>query len=374
MKFSAYFFSADDNDRVSYRKRYQFILDTARRLDRAGFNAVLTPERHFQEFGGSFPNPCVLAAAIAAVTERIKIRCGSVVVPLHHPVRIAEEWAMVDQISGGRAEMTYATGWHRADFLFSPAAYDNRREITYESIRIIERLWRGESVEFPGPTGTATPVRSFPTTYRAGVPLPGWLVYSSNPQTWVKAGEMGLGVLTLFDNAEVLKTNIGLYRQSLRAAGFGPEHERITVALHSYIGYDEDRVRTEIDGAMRRYLGAFLNQRSADDRLRKERKTAAMSDRERAMILDLTLKDYYENRSLLGTPEKCRRIVQQLAQFGVTEIACMVDFGLDFEAINQAMPHLIALKKSFEDSSAVSADKPRDVAAAYFASLEPAQA
>lgn len=368
MKFSAYFFSADENDRFSYRKRYQFILNTARRLDRAGFNAVLTPERHFQEFGGSFPNPCVLAAAIAAVTERIKIRCGSVVVPLHHPVRIAEEWAMVDQISGGRAEMTYATGWHRADFVFSPTAYDHRREITYDHIQMVERLWRGESVEFPGPDGTATSIRSFPTPYRAKTSLPGWLVYSSNPQTWTKAGEMGLGVLTLFDNAEVLKTNIGLYRQSLRAAGFGAERARITVAMHSYIGSDDGQVRREIDGAMRRYLSAFLNQRSSDDRLRKDRKTAAMSDRERELILDLTLKDYYENRSLLGTPEKCGRIVQQLAEFGVTEIACMIDFGLDFETINQAMPRLIALKKTFD----VSEKKTQDVAAAYFASLEPA--
>ena len=66
---------------------YDVLLDSARFADEHGFVAVWTPERHFNAFGGPFPNPSVTGAAIAAVTERVGIRSGSCVLPLHHPVR-----------------------------------------------------------------------------------------------------------------------------------------------------------------------------------------------------------------------------------------------------------------------------------------------
>ena len=80
--------------------------------DEHGFHAIWLPERHFNQFGGLFPNPSVIGAALAMVTRNIQIRSGSIVAPLHHPVRIAEEWAVVDQLSGGRVGLSFASGWH----------------------------------------------------------------------------------------------------------------------------------------------------------------------------------------------------------------------------------------------------------------------
>src|ERR1044072_8239679 len=74
---------------------------------RHGFTAVWTPERHFQAFGGLYPNPSVLSAALAMITERVQIRAGSVALPLHHPVRVAEEWSVVDNLSNGRAAISF---------------------------------------------------------------------------------------------------------------------------------------------------------------------------------------------------------------------------------------------------------------------------
>ena len=69
---------------------------------RNGFKAVWTPERHFHAFGGLYPNPAVTSAAVAAITTRVRVRAGSVVLPLHNPIRVAEEWAVVDNLSQGR--------------------------------------------------------------------------------------------------------------------------------------------------------------------------------------------------------------------------------------------------------------------------------
>ncbi len=345
MKLSVYFFSVDEREKVPCADRYDFVLQTAKRLDRAGFHAILTPERHFQEFGGSFPNPSLLAMAIAAVTETIKIRSGSVVVPLHHPLRIAEEWAVVDQLSRGRAELTYATGWHRADFVFNPESYAKRRQITFENIRLIERLWKGELASFVGPDGAAVEVKTFPATFRAGTALPGWLVYSSSPQTWIKAGELGLGVLTLLDNTELLKSNIMVYKKALASAGHPPETARVTVALHTLIADDDAWVKATVEEAMKHYLRAFLAQKKSDEQLNKDRRVKAMTEAEKEVILNLTFRDLYDNRSLLGTPAKCDKIARQLEEIGVTELACMIDFGLDFDTVAAALPALISFKR-----------------------------
>ena len=84
---------------IGRRDRYRLLLEGARFADRHGFAAVWTPERHFHAFGGLYPNPAVTGAALAAITERIGIRAGSVVLPLHNPIRVAEEWSVVDNLS-----------------------------------------------------------------------------------------------------------------------------------------------------------------------------------------------------------------------------------------------------------------------------------
>src|SRR5438045_2547549 len=100
LSFSLYFFS-DDGSKDSADK-YRLVLESAKFADRNGFSAVWTPERHFKDFGGLYPNPSVLSAALAMITERVQIRAGSVALPLHHPVRVAEEGSVVDNLSNGR--------------------------------------------------------------------------------------------------------------------------------------------------------------------------------------------------------------------------------------------------------------------------------
>ena len=94
--FSLFYFAAGEE---AAHDGYRLLLDSARFADRHGFEAVWTPERHFHAFGGAYPNPSVTGAALAAITEHVGIRAGSVVLPLHSPIRVAEEWGVVDNIS-----------------------------------------------------------------------------------------------------------------------------------------------------------------------------------------------------------------------------------------------------------------------------------
>ncbi|EST38579.1 hypothetical protein N566_06560 [Streptomycetaceae bacterium MP113-05] len=339
--FSVYFFSS--NDRNGFSDRYRFILDVARYLDDKGFAAIWTPERHFQEFGGSFPNPSVLSAALATVTKNLHLRAGSVVLPHHHPVRVAEEWALVDQLSGGRTGICLATGWHKGDFVFHPDRYDSRREYTFGHIETLRALWRGEQAQFPGPDGQTLTVSTYPRPIQPELPL--WLVHTSNPQTWVQAGRSGLNVLTLLDSWERLEDNIKAYRSARAQAGLDPRSGIVTVGLHTFVGEDEAQVKEIVHEPVRNYLSAFVAQKRNDAAV--EGGSSSMSDAEHRALVDVAAEDFYQRRSLLGTPDKCGRVVERLAGIGVSEIACLVDFGVPFGTVLGMLPKLNELRQQF---------------------------
>src|SRR6266571_1241758 len=124
MDFSLFFF-ADSG--AAGGGGYELLLESARFADTHGFTAVWTPERHFHAFGGLYPNPAVTGAAVAAITEHVQIRAGSVVLPLHHPARVAEAWSIVDNLSHGRVGISFASGWQPNDFVLMPENFKDNK-------------------------------------------------------------------------------------------------------------------------------------------------------------------------------------------------------------------------------------------------------
>lgn len=118
MEFSLFYFSGDGS--TTHNDKYRLLIEGATFADRHGFTAIWTPERHFHDFGGLYPNPALMGVAIAMITQQIQIRAGSVVLPLQHPLRVAEEWAVVDNLSNGRTGIAVASGWHPNDFVLYP--------------------------------------------------------------------------------------------------------------------------------------------------------------------------------------------------------------------------------------------------------------
>lgn len=346
MDFSIYFFSA--NDEIDFGVRYDFVLEVARYIDQRGYVALWTPERHFQQFGGSFPNPSVMSAAIATVTKHISLRAGSVVVPHHHPARIVEEWSLVDQLSKGRVALCIATGWHRGDFVFYPENYARRREVAFGNIQVIRDLWAGREVVFPGVDGQPVPVRTFPRPHQPELPL--WIVHTSNPETWTMAGELGANVLTLVDNLERLQANIARYREARRNAGLVPQDGIVTLGLHTFIGDSDAEVRKLVAEPVKQYLKTFLVQKSADANLQGESK--ASSQKEQELIINMAFEDMYEKKSLLGTIPKCVKLVRRLEEMGVNEIACLIDFGVPFPLVLEMLSKLDALRAELRPEAA----------------------
>lgn len=335
--FSLFFFSADGTTLEG--DRYRLLTESARFADRHGFSAVWTPERHFQAFGGLYPNPSVLGAALAMITERVQIRAGSLVLPLHNPVRVAEDWAVIDNLSRGRAGISFATGWHRHDYVIAPGNFEDRRAVMFRDIALVRRLWAGEEVQLPGPGGTMTAVKTLPRPIQRELPF--WITVSS-PRTWQQAGEVGANVLTALAglSMEDLRRHIAAYRRARLENGYDPRTGVVSLMLHAHVGPDSDEIRARVREPMKGYLRSYLDQ----FRPMVSEGSAGPSSREVQELLDLAFDHYFENSSLLGTPRKCAGLIEKIAAAGVNDAACLIDFGLDFNRTMESLECLSDLR------------------------------
>jgi natural product biosynthesis luciferase-like monooxygenase protein len=342
--FSLFFFSADGT--ATNEDRYNFLQECARFADRNGFSAVWTPERHFQTFGGLYPNPSVLSAALAMITERVQIRAGSLVLPLHNPVRVAEDWALVDNLSHGRTAISFATGWHEHDYVIAPANFEDRRELMFRNIDVVRRLWAGEAIEMPGVGGKKTAIKTLPRPVQPQLPF--WVTVTSS-RTWQRAGEIGANVLTaLSGSLDDLGRQIATYRKARMENGRDPRTGIVSLMLHTYVGTDLEHVRNLVREPLKNYLQNYINQWKP---MVADGLTDSSSIEVRS-LLDLVFEKYFEEGSLLGTPEKCASMVEKVGVAGVNDIACLVDFGLDLATTLASLERLTVLRHSLEQPKA----------------------
>ncbi len=341
--FSLFFFSSYDfgND-----DKYELLLESSKYADENGFSAVWIPERHFHEFGGIFPNPSILAASLASVTNSISIRAGSIVLPLHDVIRVAEEWSVVDNLSHGRVGMSIASGWHSNDFVLKPGNYDERKTIMFRQLDELKILWEGNRITRKNGNGQNIELRIFPKPIQNKLPV--WITSGGNIETFIEAGKVGAKVLThmLGQDIEALRRNIDAYRISLIESGYSDEDYGVSLMLHTFIGNDLESVRKETIEPFKEYLRSNL---SLIKNLAESFniKIENISEGDMNILLDLAFERYWQTAALLGTVDSCKKTVERLIDIGVTEIACLIDFGIENATVLGALNELKKLTKVF---------------------------
>ena len=356
LDFSLFYFSSDESEGT--RDKYRLLLEGARYADQHGFSAVWTPERHFHAFGGLYPNPAVTGAAIAAVTEHVQIRAGSVVLPLHHPARIAEEWSVVDNISNGRVGISFASGWQPNDFVLRPENFADNKNIMLNGIETVRKLWRGEAQSFPGPLGKDVEIRILPRPVQAELPY--WVTSAGNPETFIAAGRIGARVLThlLGQTVDELRDKLAAYRRAWKEAGH-PGEGYVSLMLHAFVGPDDAQVRAKVRQPLIEYLRSSLNlvkqyawsfpafkRREGTDTTAGSVDLQSLDADELNALLEHSFERYYETSGLFGTPESCLSMVDAIKAIGVDDVACLIDFGVDSVSVLEHLPYLNELRKS----------------------------
>ena len=356
LDFGFFYWNVANNESEYDAEKYRLLLEGAKYADTHGFNAVWTPERHFEAFGGLFPNPSVTCAALATITKNVKLRAGSCVVPLHSPIRIAEEWAVVDNLSNGRVGMSIAAGWAPPDFAIRPESFKDAKKVMFESAEIVQRLWRGETVVFPGPTGEVK-VRTLPRPIQPELPM--WVTTAGNIDSFVQAGKQGANLLThlLGQTVEEVAEKVRAYRQAWTEAGHAGRGT-VTLMLHTLIGPDADTVEQVVRQPLKDYLKSamFLVKAAAWNfptfkKMSEEQgktldeffKTISPEDMDG--LLEFAFQRYFHTSGLFGTPETCMNMVTKVESADVDEIACLIDFGIKTDVVLEHLPYLTQLRE-----------------------------
>jgi len=203
----------------SHAQVYANTLDECKLAEELGFHAVWLAEHHFSVYGIA-PSLPVLAAAVARETRRVCIGTAVVIAPFAHPVRIAEEWAMVDIFSNGRLEFGLGRGYQPAEFRGLSISMEKTRERFDESLELIRRAWTQERCTFEGEFYQVRDLRVLPKPVQKPHP-PLWTAAVS-PDTYTLAGKRGLKILTspAFTPFDILRKNYDAYRQAWREAQY----------------------------------------------------------------------------------------------------------------------------------------------------------
>lgn len=360
--FSLYYFASDEGEK-GVTNKYELLLEGAKFADKHGFAAVWTPERHFHAFGGLYPNPSVISGALATMTENVQIRAGSVVLPLHHPARVAEEWAVVDNLSNGRVGISFAAGWQPNDFVFQPENFDQRKQIMFEQIEQVRSLWRGEKITYTGGNGPID-IQTLPRPVQDE--LPTWVTAAGNPDTFRQAGANGYFLLThlLGQSVDELGQKIAIYRQAWRDNGHHHKQHgkdgHVTILLHTLIGEDLATVKELVRKPMTDYLrsSVFLIRQAAwsfptfkqkaDESGQTPQEVfdnQELTEGEMDALLDHAFERYFAHSGLLGDLDKGLKMVGALKQIGIDEIACQIDFGVSTADTLAHLPYLNRLRQ-----------------------------
>jgi natural product biosynthesis luciferase-like monooxygenase protein len=339
--FSLFYFSSNESEYE--QNKYRLLLEGAKFADKNDFVAIWTPERHFHAFGGLFPNPAVTSAAVAAITEKISIRAGSVVSPLHPVLRIAEEWSIVDNLSNGRVGISFAPGWQPNDFVLQPDAFKKRKELMFEQIEQVRRLWRGESLPFVNGIGETVETKILPRPVQKELPV--WVTIAGNPESFVAAAKAGANVLThlLGQSVKEVAEKVALYRRTWREAGH-PGNGTVTMMVHTYVGDSDDEVKALVREPMKSYLKSAVNLvrdaawsfptfKTKATNAKGEFDADNLTPEEMDALLDYAFERYYQTSGLFGSVETATRFVDSVREIGVDELACLIDFGVPTDKV-----------------------------------------
>ena len=182
--------------------------------DEMGFDYVWFVEHHFLTTFSSSPCPEGIFGALSRLTKRIRLGFGVVILPYHHPVRVAERVAMVDQLSHGRVD--FGTG-RSAPYEQTGMGIDPRytRDMWEESLTMIPKIWESDTFEWQGQFWNVPPREVLPKPYQKPHP-PIW-VAALQPATYQIAAEKGIGVMALGVSApSVLEPHIKDYRETIK--------------------------------------------------------------------------------------------------------------------------------------------------------------
>lgn len=273
--------------------------------DALGFDSFWIAEHHFHEYG-AVPRPPVWMAAAAQRTKRIRLGAAVVVLPFDHPLRSAEDYAMVDVLSNGRLNLGVGSGYLPHEYEGFRVNAEEKRERFDEALEILQRAWSGERFSFHGKYHTVDDVQLNVLPVQKPRP-PLWIAVLRN-EAAAHVGARGFPVMMIpyatTERVDDLAETVRAFRTAFIGAGGKPEDATVPFGLHTYCAESFDEAREHAKEAMDRYVRTrlYTKQRAFETLVEKD------------------LIAY-------GSPDDIVRIARRYADAGLTHFLAIANFG-----------------------------------------------
>jgi len=263
----------------------------AQQAEKYGFDSFFVTEHH-QEPSGYLPSPLPLLAALAARTSTIRLGTGIAVLPLYHPVRMAEDCAVIDIISKGRLILGVGMGYQDVDFAAYGLRVSERVSLFEEGVEIIKRAWTEEKLYFVGKRYTLTNISVTPKPVQK--PRPPIWVAAVGDEAMKRAGRVGDALLAdSFQLPARLKPRVDLYRKTAASRG---NRAQVVLFREGFVARTRDEAVREYEAALLSTHRYYWRHGSYYPDIKKEE--------------DLDLKRIGLDRLILGSPKDCAERVR----------------------------------------------------------------
>jgi natural product biosynthesis luciferase-like monooxygenase protein len=318
----------DGESRELYAHWFEQI-DAAENL---GFDSLWVTEHHFRYFGGMMPSPSVMLAAAAQRTKRLRLGASVSILPMHNPLRIAEEFAMVDLLSNGRLNFGAGRGMHPTEYAVFGYDWNTAQTRLPEALDVVIKAWTGGEFEWRGPHYQFPKLSVYPKPAQKPHP-PIYVTANRDPESFAMIAARGHHLMTLpwVATNEVQGSRVRQYQASLGGAGHAAEQRDIFVMYPAYVGADDAQARAEVIEHWQRWRLFALAALNLDPSKGEAYKGVFNHLEYDAMVRD--------SRGVFGGPDTCAAILRRISEaVGATHIGLTFHFGgLSHEKVLKSM-------------------------------------
>ena len=277
---------------MSHATAFDESLAQMKAAEALGLDAVWLAEIHFQKDRSVLSSPLVVAAALAACTRRIKIGIAVQVLPLSHPLRLAEDVATVDHLSKGRLEFGIGRSGLPGHYQGFNIPYSESRERFLETLEILTKAWTQDRFSHEGKYFQFRDVCAMPKPYRK--PHPPIRMAATTEETYPLVGRMGLPIFVAPRTVSIseLKGFIGGYDRGWAAAGHAGRGD-VALSMPVYVAATERQAREEAEASTMHFF------RTISEALKKSETRRATAER----LGEISYEDVLREQAIYGSPE-----------------------------------------------------------------------
>ena len=339
MKFGL-FYQLPCADWQSAQQRYQDTLDQIALADELGYSNAWLAELHFNSRFSITPSPLMLAAAAAQRTTRIRLGVAVNLLPLHNPIRLAEDIAALDLLSGGRAEFGVGRGSMPTHFQGFNIPQTENRDRFIEGLEFIIGAWTNEEFSYQGKYYSAESLRLVPKPLQK--PHPPVRIASNSSDTFEVVGQLGhsLFATPVIVPMPRLREGVKVYRDTLKAGGHSTGGgKELSLMVPLFVAGDGVEARRVPEASVMNYVSVITSSYH-EPVMQEVVATDARASETRSRFQGMTYDEWSSGVAMYGDPAYCRERLQALVEeFQPGEIICWFNTGglIEPAKVTQAM-------------------------------------